>query len=54
MKEVKLKQKVLDKIVKKKYPNAVNIQLGENYSIMGIWFEDGENAKYRTFIPLNQ
>lgn len=47
----KLTTKQLKKIVKEKYPNALNIELGSNNITNGIWFEKGENAKCRTFIP---
>ncbi|HNV97513.1 MAG TPA: hypothetical protein PKL13_04410 [bacterium] len=41
----------LKKIVKEKYPNAVNIKLGGNNITNGIWFDKDQNAKHRTFIP---
>jgi len=40
----------LKKIVKEKYPNAINIKLGSNGITNGIWFDKDENAKLRTFI----
>ena len=40
----------LKKIVKEKYPNASNIELGSNGITNGIWFDKDENAKLRTFI----
>ena len=46
----KLTTKQLKKIVKKKYPNAVNIVLGSNNVTNGIWFEKDINATCRTFI----
>lgn len=45
-------QKSLNSL-KKKYPNAKNIVYGNNNMINGFWFENGENAKLRTFYPLN-
>lgn len=47
----KLNTKQLKKIVKEKYPNAFNIELGSNNITNGIWFEKNLNAKHRTFIP---
>ena len=41
----------LKKLVKGKYPNAVNITLGSNNITDGIWFDKDQNAKHRTFIP---
>jgi hypothetical protein len=46
----KLSSKQLKKIVKEKYPNAINIVLGSNNTTNGIWFEKDVNAKHRTFI----
>jgi len=40
----------LKKIVKEKYSNAINIELGSNGVTNGIWFYKDENAKLRTFI----
>jgi hypothetical protein len=40
----------LKKEVLKKYPNAVNLILGSNNIVNGIWFEL-PNAKLRHFIP---
>lgn len=42
----------LKKFVKKKYPNATNIDLGSNNITNGIWFEKDQNAKHRTFIRI--
>ena len=47
----KLTTKQLKKIVKDKYPNALNVELGSNNITNGIWFEKDQNAKCRTFIP---
>ena len=41
----------LKKIVKEKYPDAINIELGSNGITNGIWFDANENARIRTFIP---
>lgn len=41
------------KQIKKKYPNAKNITYGTNNIVNGYWFEDGEEAKHRIFIPEN-
>ena len=41
----------LKKIVKEKYPNAVNIKLGSNNITNGIWFDKDQKALHRTFIP---
>ncbi len=46
----KLTTRQLKKIVKEKYPNAINLQLGSNNITNGIWFDKDENAKHRTFI----
>ena len=46
----KLTSRQLRKIVKEKYPNAINIKLGSNGITNGIWFDEDENAKLRTFI----
>ena len=37
------------KKLKSKYPNAQNITFGSNNITTGFWFENGENAKHRTF-----
>ncbi len=47
----KLSTRQLKKLVKEKYPNAVNIKLGSNGITNGIWFDKDQNAKIRTFIP---
>jgi hypothetical protein len=46
--------KQLKKIVKKEYPNALKIELGNNNTVNGIWFEKDLNAKCRTFIPFQK
>jgi hypothetical protein len=46
-----LSTKQLKKIVKKEYPDALNIVLGNNNTVNGIWFDKELNAKLRTFIP---
>lgn len=47
----KLTTRQLKKLVKEKYPNAVNITLGSNNITNGIWFDKDQNTKCRTFIP---
>jgi len=47
----KLGTRQLRKMVKKNYPNAVNVELGDNGCINGIWFDVDQNATRRTFIP---
>jgi hypothetical protein len=42
----------LKKLVKEKYPNAVNITLGSNNIANGIWFDKDQNVKHQTFIPV--
>ncbi len=49
--ERSLTTKQLKKIVKEKYPNALNVVLGSNGITNGIWFEENVNARLRTFIP---
>lgn len=40
------------KKLKSKYPNAQNITFGSNNITTGFWFENGENAKHRTFYAI--
>ena len=47
---MKLTTRQLNKIVKEKHPNAINVKLGSNGITNGIWFDKNENAKLKTFI----
>lgn len=40
------------KKLKRMYPNAQNITFGNNGYVNGFWFENGENAKHRTFYAI--
>ena len=52
MKQIDKRRKIRREI-KRIFPEAKNIMFGNNNMTLGYWFDNGENAKFRTFYPIS-